>query len=58
MRQDKAVTPLEPTFNPLIFRMKRRNDALSNLVLFGNFLFDAMRGRTARMDMRRKSYTT
>jgi phytanoyl-CoA hydroxylase len=56
-RQDKAATPLEPTFNPLIFRVKRANDVLSNLALYARFWIDAVRGRSARMDMRRKSYS-
>ena len=57
-RQAMAATPLEPSFNPLMYRVKHPNDAARNLVLYARFLFDAMRGRRARMDMRRSSYTT
>jgi phytanoyl-CoA hydroxylase len=55
-RQDKAATRLEPTFNPHLFRVGRRNDALLNLFLYARFGIDAMRGQRAKMDMRRKSY--
>lgn len=56
-RQDMAATPLEPTFNPAMFRVKHPHDALLNLFLYAIFLIDAAPGRAANMDMRRKSYS-
>jgi phytanoyl-CoA hydroxylase len=56
-RQAMAATPLEPSFNPLMYRVKHPNDAARNLVLYARFLVDAMRGRSPKMDMRRSSYT-
>jgi phytanoyl-CoA hydroxylase len=55
-RQAKAATPLEPTLNPKMFRVKHPNDTMRNLLLYGRFVFDSMRGRRPKMDMRRKSY--
>ncbi len=57
-RHAMASTPLEPTFNPNMYRVKHPNDAMRNVLLYARFLFDLMRGRTAKMDMRRKSYST
>ncbi len=57
-RRAMAATELEPTFNPRLFRVKHANDALVNLSLYAKFLFDSMRAHRARLDMRRKSYST
>ena len=56
-RQEMAATPIDPTYNPLLFRVKHPNDALSNLGLYAKFCMHALRGRRPRMDMRRKSYS-
>lgn len=55
-RRDMAATPLEPTMNPLLFRVKHPNDVLLNLRLYARFAIDSLPGRGAKMDMRRKSY--
>jgi phytanoyl-CoA hydroxylase len=57
-RRDMADTTIEPTGNPLLFRVKHAHDALSNLALYARFAIDAMPGRHPKMDMRRKSYAT
>ena len=38
------ATPLEPTFNPHMFRVKPSNDVLSNLFLYAMLLLDSMPG--------------
>ena len=58
VRQGMAATPLQATFNPRMDRVKHPSDAFLNLALFAKFAFDTVRGRTAKMDMRRQSYTT
>src|SRR5208337_754108 len=57
-RQAMAATELEPTFNPRLFRVKHANDTLVNLSLYAKFLLDSIRAHRARLDMRRKSYST
>jgi phytanoyl-CoA hydroxylase len=55
-RRDMAATPLEPTLNPLLFRVKHASDALQNLLLYARYSIDSLPGRAAKMDMRRNSY--
>ncbi len=57
-RRDMATTRIEHTDNPFMFRVKHANDALSNLALYARFAIDALPGRHAKMDMRRKSYAS
>jgi phytanoyl-CoA hydroxylase len=57
-RRDMPATPIEPTDNPAMFRVKHARDALSNLALYARFAIDALPGRHAKMDMRRKSYAS
>jgi phytanoyl-CoA hydroxylase len=55
-RRGSSATPLKPTANPRIFRLRQGNDSLLNLLLYAKFAKDSLRGRGAKMDMRRKSY--
>jgi phytanoyl-CoA hydroxylase len=56
-RRDQIATPLESTINPRVLRVKRSHDVLLNLLIYARFLLDSMPGRSARMDMRRNSYS-
>ncbi len=56
-RKEMAATPIDPTHNPLLFRVKHRHDAISNLALYTKFCAHALRGSKPKMDMRRKSYS-
>jgi phytanoyl-CoA hydroxylase len=57
-RKEMAVTRIERTYNPLLFRVKHPNDALANLGLYAKFWVHALRGSKPKMDMRRKSYSS
>lgn len=55
-RRGSTTTPLRATANPRIFRLRHANDSLLNLLMYAKFAKDVLRGRGAKMDMRRKSY--
>jgi phytanoyl-CoA hydroxylase len=55
-RRGRTETPLRPTANPRISRLRQGNDSLVNLLMYAKFAKDALRRRGANMDMRRKSY--
>jgi phytanoyl-CoA hydroxylase len=55
-RRGSTTTPVRATANPRIFSLRHGNDSLSNLLMYAKFAKDALRGRAAKMDMRRKSY--
>jgi phytanoyl-CoA hydroxylase len=55
-RRGSTATPLMPTANPRILRLRQGNDSLLNLLMYVKFAKDALRGRGAKLDMRRKTY--
>jgi phytanoyl-CoA hydroxylase len=55
-RRGSTATPLRPTANPRISRLRQGNHSLLNLLMYAKFAKHALRGRCAKMDMRRKSY--